>query len=451
MSKDTLPPARILLVDDEAAILRTFRYCLEDAGHRVATAQNSALALEALQHDVFDVCFLDLGLGSESGLELLPKIKAAAPWTRVVVATAQASIDVAVESMRAGASDYLVKPCSPEQLRFAANKQIEARRLEARVEALESERSTHANADLSSTSPGMTQVLDEARRVSDTDASVLILGESGTGKGVTARAIHAWSLRSKGNFVTVNCPSLSADLLESELFGHAKGAFTGATESTQGRVAQADGGTLFLDEIGDFPLALQPKLLRFVQDKEYERVGDAATRRADVRIVAATNRDLDAMVAAGTFRQDLLYRLNVISLHLPALRDRGEDIMQLAQRVLLEFATSYRRPARSFDAAAQQAIRSYAWPGNIRELRNVIERAVILCATEEVGVHCLSIAQESQPQVGSVRVGALVSLEELERAHIVAVMAASPTLDTAANTLGIDASTLYRKRKQYGL
>jgi two-component system, NtrC family, response regulator AlgB len=447
----TPPSARILLIDDEAPILRTFRYCLEDSGYRVTTAQSGAQTLAALEREVFDVCFLDVSIGEESGIELLPKIKSAAPWMRVVVATAHSSVDTAVDAMRAGASDYLVKPCSPEQLRFAASKQVDARRLEARVEALESERGQAVAPDMGSSSPGMAQVLDEARRVADTDASVLILGESGTGKGVMARAIHAWSHRSRGNFVTVNCPSLSAELLESELFGHSKGAFTGAIESTQGRVAQADAGTLFLDEIGDFPLALQPKLLRFVQDKEYERVGDPATRRADVRIIAATNRDLDAMVADGSFRQDLLYRLNVITLRVPALRERPDDVVQLAERALLGFAASYRRPARGFSPAAASAIRSYGWPGNIRELRNVIERAVILCPEPQVDLPHLSIVQGNVAGAGAVRVGAEVSLETLERAHILAVMANAPTLEAAASILGIDASTLYRKRKQYGL
>lgn len=455
MTQDTsapgTTPARILLIDDETAILRTFRFCLEDAGHRVSTAQNGEAAMQALHHDVFDVCFLDIGLGSESGLDLLPGLRSAAPWMRVVVATAHASVDLAVNAMRAGAVDYLVKPCTPDQLRFAAAKQIEARRLEARIEALERDQPRGSPTDLSSSAPAMAQVLDEARRVADTDASVLILGDSGTGKGVLARAIHAWSHRAGGPFVTINCPSLSAELLESELFGHTRGAFTGASESTQGRVAQADGGTLFMDEIGDFPLALQPKLLRFLQDKEYERVGDAATRRADVRIVAATNRDLDAMVAEGTFRQDLLYRLNVIALRLPALHERPQDILPIAQRCLQEFAHAYGRPARGFDSEAEHAIRSYEWPGNVRELRNVIERAVILCPTPDIGVDCLSFVAPESAAIGAARVGATVSLAELERAHIVAVIANSPTLDTAAATLGIDASTLYRKRKQYGL
>jgi NtrC-family two-component system response regulator AlgB len=447
------PPAstaRVLLIDDEAPILRTFRYCLEDDGHRVTTAQDSAQALAALARDVFDVCFLDLRLGNESGIELLPQLRSAAPWMRVVVATAHSSIDAAVEAMRAGAEDFLVKPCSPEQLRFVATRQMEARRVQARLESLEIESSAAAQLSLDSAAPSMAQLLDEARRVADTDASVLVLGESGTGKGVMARALHAWSHRSAGDLVTVNCPSLSAELLESELFGHAKGAFTGASESTQGRVAQADGGTLFLDEIGDFPLALQPKLLRFLQDKEYERVGDASTRRADVRIVAATNKNLDAMLADGSFRQDLLYRLNVITLRVPALRDRREDLQQLAERCLLELSGNYRRPARRFSEAALETIAAYAWPGNIRELRNVIERAVILAPGELIEPAHLSIANGSiDAEAELPRVGGRVTLESLERAHVQAVLASSATLEQAAQTLGIDVSTLYRKRRNY--
>ncbi len=441
---------RVLLVDDEDSILRTFRWCLEDAGFQVVAATDSAQALAALQREVFDVCVLDLRLGEESGLDLLPPLRAAAPWMRVVVATAHSSVDVAVEAMRAGAADFLVKPCAPEQLAQVVSRQAEARRLEARIEALEHERDGEPAPDLESASPAMQRVLEQARRVADTMASVLVLGESGTGKGVLARAIHDWSGRS-GNLVTVNCPSLSADLLESELFGHARGAFTGATESTQGRVAQADGGTLFLDEVGDFPLALQPKLLRFLQEREYERVGDATTRRADVRIVAATNRDLEAMVAEGSFRQDLLYRLNVVGLTLPPLRERREDVPALAERCLRRFAAAYRRPARAFSPAALDAIRNHAWPGNIRELRNAIERAVILSQQSEIDLPQLAIAAAPASVECVPRIGDAVSLAELERAHILAVVGASQTLEQAAQTLGIDASTLYRKRKQYGL
>ena len=441
---------RILLIDDEQNILRTFRYCLEDAGHRVATATDAEQAEQVVQRDVFDLCFLDLRLGETSGLDLLPTLHQYAPWMKVVIVTAHSSIDSALDAIRAGAADYLVKPCSPEQLRMAATKQIQARRLEQRVESLEKEDCATISAEMDSESPLMKKVLDTLRQVADTNATVLILGESGTGKGVAARTIHRCSPRAKAHFVTVNSPSLSAELLESELFGHKKGAFTGASENKLGRVDQAEGGSIFLDEVGDVPLTLQPKLLRFIQDREYERVGDPVTRRADVRIIAATNRDLGAMVKQGQFREDLLYRLNVITVHMPPLRERTEDLATLAETFLLRYAGNYRRPARGFSKAALDAIHAYAWPGNIRELQNVIERAVILCAAAEVDIGLLSIPETSERQ-GRPRIGDALSLEELERTHIRGVMASASSLDAAAKTLGIDVSTLYRKRKQYDL
>ncbi|HCE6609600.1 TPA: sigma-54-dependent response regulator transcription factor AlgB [Pseudomonas aeruginosa] len=440
---------RILLVDDESAILRTFRYCLEDEGYSVATASSAPQAEALLQRQVFDLRFLDLRLGEDNGLDVLAQMRVQAPWMRVVIVTAHSTVDTAVVAMQAGAVDYLVKPCSPDQLRLAAAKQLEVRQLTARLEALEDEVRRQGDG-LESHSPAMAAVLETARQVAATDANILILGESGSGKGELARAIHTWSKRAKKPQVTINCPSLTAELMESELFGHSRGAFTGATESTLGRVSQADGGTLFLDEIGDFPLTLQPKLLRFIQDKEYERVGDPVTRRADVRILAATNRDLGAMVAQGQFREDLLYRLNVIVLNLPPLRERAEDILGLAERFLARFVKDYGRPARGFSEAAREAMRQYPWPGNVRELRNVIERASIICNQERVDIDHLGFSA-TQSASSAPRIGESLSLEDLEKAHITAVMASSATLDQAAKTLGIDASTLYRKRKQYGL
>lgn len=439
---------RILLIDDEPAILRTFRYCLEDAGYQVATASSAEQAYAMVQTQVFDLCFLDLRLGTDSGLDVLPRLREQAPWMRVVIVTAHSAVDTAVNAMQAGAADYLVKPCSPDQLRVAASRQLETSRMAARLKALEHE-SAVANATLDSHCPQMMAVLDTARQVADTDANILILGESGTGKGELARAIHGWSPRQKNALVTINCPSLSAELMESELFGHARGAFTGASENTLGRVSQADGGTLFLDEIGDFPLTLQPKMLRFIQDREYERVGDPITRHADVRILSATNRHLQHMTADGEFREDLLYRLNVITLTLPPLRERTEDIPDLAEGFLSRFVKEYARPARSFSPEALAALQGYHWPGNIRELRNMIERASIICPEEQVDINYLGF---ERPAITSApKAGAELSLEELERAHITAVLGNSGTLDQAAKTLGIDASTLYRKRKQLGL
>ncbi|QEY74518.1 sigma-54-dependent response regulator transcription factor AlgB [Pseudomonas denitrificans (nom. rej.)] len=439
---------RILLVDDESAILRSFRYCLEDEGYSVATASSAQQAENLLQRQVFDLCFLDLRLGDDNGLDVLAQMRVQAPWMRVVIVTAHSAVDTAVDAMQAGAADYLVKPCSPDQLRLAAAKQLEVRQLTARIEALEGEMRKQGDV-LESHSPAMAAVLETARQVAATDANILILGESGSGKGELARAIHGWSKRAKKSCVTINCPSLSAELMESELFGHSRGAFTGATENTLGRISQADGGTLFLDEIGDFPLILQPKLLRFIQDKEYERIGDPVTRNADVRILAATNRDLAGMVAQGTFREDLLYRLNVIVLNLPPLRERAEDIIGLAERFLARFVKDYGRPARGFTEEARALLRRYNWPGNVRELRNVIERASIICNLDLIGIEQLAIGEQTTNS--APRIGEAMSLEELEKAHIAAVMASSATLDQAAKTLGIDASTLYRKRKQYSL
>ncbi|MCY1396808.1 Alginate biosynthesis transcriptional regulatory protein AlgB [compost metagenome] len=439
---------RILLVDDEAAILRSFRYCLEDEGYSVATASSAAQAEALLKRQVFDLCFLDLRLGEDNGLDVLAQMRILAPWMRVVIVTAHSAVDTAVDAMQAGAADYLMKPCSPDQLRLAAAKQLEVSQLTARLEALEGEVRKQGDV-LESQSPAMAAVLETARQVAATDANILILGESGSGKGELARAIHGWSKRAKKACVTINCPSLNAELMESELFGHSRGAFTGATENTLGRISQADGGTLFLDEIGDFPLTLQPKLLRFIQDKEYERVGDPVSRRADVRILAATNRDLASMVANGQFREDLLYRLNVIVLNLPPLRERSEDIPDLSERFLARFVKEYGRPARGFTEEAKDTLRRYSWPGNVRELRNVIERASIICNQEMIGPENLGLSEQTASN--TPRIGEALSLEELEKAHISAVMATSATLDQAAKTLGIDTSTLYRKRKQYNL
>ncbi|MDZ3823743.1 MAG: sigma-54 dependent transcriptional regulator [Pseudoxanthomonas sp.] len=446
---------RILLVDDDRNVLRGFRMTLEDAGYRVATATDPAAAERKLAEGVFDLCFLDQNIGSESGLDLLPRLRQQAPWMRVVMVTGENSVPLVVKAMQLGASDYLIKPCPAELLLGTAARQAEASALARRVAALEQAGGGGTGeVEPASVAPAMQRVLDLARQVADTDASVLILGESGTGKGVLARAIHGWSRRSDEAFVTINCPGLSGELIASELFGHVRGAFTGASENKLGRVDQADGGTLFFDEIGDFPLALQPRLLRFIQDREFERVGDPVTRKADVRMLAATNRDLKAMVADGSFREDLLYRLNVITVELPPLREHAEDIEPLAGRFLARFAAEYRRPARGFSASATRALRAYPWPGNIRELQNVVERASILARGEEVEAGDLGLP-ESAEAAGSVqgrpRAGDAVSLEALEQAHIEAVLGASESLEAAARTLGIDSSTLYRKRKRWGL
>jgi NtrC-family two-component system response regulator AlgB len=329
---------------------------------------------------------------------------------------------------------------------------VRIRRLESHVEDLEGQvRSVIPEADLQTHDPSMRQALQLAFKAAASEATVLLRGESGTGKGVLARSIHARSARAGAPFITVNCPSLSAELLESELFGHAKGAFTGAVHDTVGKVSAAEGGTLFLDEIGDLPLALQPKLLRLLQEKRYERVGESRTRACDIRILAGTNRDLQAAVAAGAFREDLWYRLNVIEVVLPPLRNRRADILPLAEHLIRFFARQGGKPVSGFTEEAKAAMARYPWPGNVRELRNAIERGVILSSGEQVGLGDLPAQVGATLPPSHMEIGGAVTLDQLEAEHIRRVLATTPTMEQAAVVLGIDPSTLYRKRKRYGL
>jgi NtrC-family two-component system response regulator AlgB len=294
----------------------------------------------------------------------------------------------------------------------------------------------------------MRAAIELAVRAATSDAPILLRGENGTGKSVLARLVHASSPRAARPFVTVNCPTLSEELLASELFGHAIGAFTGAVRDQAGRVEAAEGGTLLLDEIGEISPGLQAKLLRFVQDKEFERVGESRTRHADVRVIAATNRDLDADVKAGRFREDLLFRLNVIEVQLPPLRERPEDILGMARQFLAFFARSASRPAPALSPAAERALLVYSWPGNVRELRNAMERAIILFPDRTLVPEALPERIAARASA-ALRIGGPFTLDQVEREHIERVVAGTATLEDAAKVLGIDASTLYRKRKKY--
>jgi NtrC-family two-component system response regulator AlgB len=442
---------RILLIDDEASLRRTLRIALESMEHSVAEASTSDQALDLLGHRQYDAAFLDLRLGQDKGLDLLPALLQLSPGLPVIIITAYATIETAVEAMRRGAADYLPKPFTPEGIRFQLDRVTRLRRLQSHVEELEEQvRAVVPEADLSTQEPAMQQVLDVAFKAAASEATVLLSGESGTGKGILARAIHARSSRAGGPFLTVHCPSLSAELLESELFGHVRGAFTGAVRDSLGKVAAASGGTLFLDEVGDLPPALQPKLLRLLQEKRYERVGETRTRAGDVRILAATNRNLEAETAAGAFREDLLYRLNVIEITIPPLRQRRQDILPLAEHLLGFFARQSGKPITVFTDEARAAIARHGWPGNLRELRNAVERGVILASNVEVGLADLPAPVGSPPRPG-IEVGSAVTLDDLESEHIRRILASASTIDEAATTLGIDPSTLYRKRKRYGL
>jgi NtrC-family two-component system response regulator AlgB len=449
----------ILIVDDEPNIRKVLSVSLTADGHHVTAVGNSRDALETAARQPFDLAFVDLRLGTETGLDLIPRLLAESPWLRIVVVTAYASVETAVEAMKRGAADYLPKPFTPPEVRIVVERVARLRALEQRLESLKGDGGDGigdaAAANLHSQSAAMRRAVELARQVAGSDATVLIRGESGTGKGLIARAIHEWSDRADKPFAVVSCPALSPQLLESELFGHVKGAFTGAVRDNPGRIAATAGGTLFLDEIGDLPLGLQPKLLRFVQDREYERVGDTVTRRADARVITATNVDLELAVREGRFREDLLYRINVIQIDLPPLRERAEDIVSLAERLLARFSRR-RRPLAGFTDEAIAALRNYSWPGNVRELRNAVERGVILCTGDRVGVEHLpegirgSAGGRAAPAAPAA-VGERVSLEALEKAHIRRILATTGSLEEAATVLGIDAATLYRRRKKYGM
>ncbi|MGV3663159.1 MAG: sigma-54-dependent transcriptional regulator [Prosthecobacter sp.] len=449
----------ILIVDDEKIIRDAVSQLVEDAGHYAETASRGDIALQSLKETSFNLVLLDVNLDRENGLDLLVRIQHAHPNIPVVVFTAVATTKIAVEAMRRGALDFLEKPFTTEQFQIVLSRVQKHHKLAERVVELQTQVASQApEAVFESASPAVKEVLDVLFRAASTPVSILILGESGTGKSVAARAVHQRSSRAEKPFVTVHCPGLSRELLESELFGHAKGSFTGAVRDHWGKVKAADGGTLFLDEIGELPLELQPKLLRLLQDREYERVGETTTRTADVRIIAATNRDLKQAVKAGTFREDLYYRLNVITVDMPPLRERLDDLMLYAEKFLKFFARQFGRAVDGFSREARQHILAHTWPGNLRELRNAIERAVILSKGGEITAADLPLQSQgtlngavAEGGIGVPAVGTAVSLEDLEVAHIRALMKSLSNLADVARVLGIDQATLYRKRKKLNL
>ncbi len=441
----------ILVVDDEPAFRLFVGTVLRDAGYDATTAQNGAEALTLLGTRHFHLVLTDLKMPDVSGIEILEAVRRDSPEMPVILITAFGTIDSAVEATRKGAADYLLKPLKdPEELRRVVARALRERRLEdamASMAAPPSRGGIGGEGDIVGQSPALRRVLDLARSVAPSATTALITGESGTGKELIARAIHRWSPRADGPFVAVNCAALPDTLLESELFGHERGAFTGAVAQRRGRFELAHGGTLFLDEVGDMSPALQGKLLRVLETQEFERVGGTKTVRVDVRVIAATNADLAAAVAARRFREDLYYRLGVFPIPLPPLRQRPEDILPLAEHFLARLGRTLRKPVAGFTPEAQERLRAYAWPGNVRELENVVERAVILARGDHIGLPELSLLPVPAPAAGDGG-----ELKALEHAAIIQALAdTGGNRRLAAQRLGIGLRTLQYRLKHYGL
>jgi NtrC-family two-component system response regulator AlgB len=450
-----------LVIDDDKVFREATCLLIEDEGHFAETAASADIALSLLREGKYDAALLDLNLGRDNGLTVLPQLLKIRPNLPIVMFSAQSTVKKAVQAIHLGAVDFLEKPFTRDQFHAVLARLQKFSQMGQQIERLEQEvkesQAQHPEPLFDFETPAIHQVMEVLKRSAKTSASVLILGESGTGKSVAARALHANSHLVDKPFVTVSCPTLSKELLESTLFGHARGSFTGALKDYWGKVKAADGGTLFLDEIGDLPLEIQPKLLRLLQEREYERVGETVTRHADVRIVAATNRDLKKRVAEGLFREDLYYRLNVISVRMPSLRERPGDLIRFSAHYLKHFAENCGRPSVAFTSEAEAAIKQYPWPGNLRELRNAVERAVILATGDKITASDLpaELRSEGTPMSDggrdSLLPGSLATVEQLEELHIRRVLERTESMVDAARILGIDQATLYRKRKKLGL
>jgi len=450
-------PTKVFVVDDEKEMTELVQLGLKKRGFQVVTFSNGADAVAALpEHDV-DVVVTDLNMKGMTGLEVCQQVVAARAELPVIMLTAFGSFETAVGAIRAGAYDFVTKPVEIEALAIAIRRAAERRQLRGEVKRLrEVVASTRGRGDLVGASPAMQQVYTLIDQVSATDATVLITGESGTGKEVVARSIHDRSRRKDGPFVAINCAAVPEALLESELFGHAKGAFTDAKQSRQGLFQQAAGGTLFLDEIGEMALALQPKLLRAIQERKVRPVGAENEITTDVRLIAATNRDLEDMVEDKRFREDLYYRINVIHIPLPPLRARGGDVLLLANHLLRQYAVVFDKKVLSLSQAAAERLVTYDWPGNVRELGNCLERAVALAHFEEIQVEDLpdKVRQQKSPRpsLSGNDVPELLTLEEVERRHVLRVLEACHGNRTdAAKVLGLDRKTLYRKLLRWGV
>ena len=444
---------RILVVDDEASARSGLAKLLGQSGYVVDTAENGKEALVVAADHPPDVVVTDLRMPEMDGLTLLGTLRESHRDLPVIVATAFGEVSSAVAAMRAGASDYLTKPIEIEALLVAIERACERRALRAETENLRRqlrERDAEGLQGLIGVSPAMQKVYRVARQVAASRATLLLTGESGTGKGELARAIHALSSRAEGPFISLHCASIPEALLESEMFGHERGSFTGADKRRIGRFEQAAGGTLFLDEVGDLSPLVQTKLLRVLQERSLERVGGNETVAIDVRVIAATNRELTAEVREGRFREDLFYRLNVVRLDMPPLRLRGSDVLVLAEAFLRRFALDNNKPVETFTAAARTKILAHRWPGNVRELENAIERAVVLCEAAEVDADDLPFAA-AQPMRGAVRVPG-ATMAEIERWAILTTLEATDaSTSKAADLLDISVRTIQYRLHEYGM
>jgi two-component system, NtrC family, response regulator AlgB len=450
-----------LVIDDDKTFRDATCFLIEESGHYAEGVESGRLGLNSLKEDKWDAVLLDVNLGTENGVDVLAEMQRQTPDVPVVMFTAQGSVKTAVEAMRRGAVDFLEKPFQHEQFMTVLARLQRFRQMGQRIERLEQEaieiKAQSLEPMFDFTTPIMREVMEVLMRAAKTPASILLFGESGTGKSVAARMIHQQSHLADKPFVTVSCPSLSKELLESELFGHVRGSFTGAIKDHWGKVRAAEGGTLFLDEIGDLPMEIQPKLLRLLQEREYERLGENVTRTANLRVIAATNRNLKKRVAEGLFREDLYFRLNVITVEMPPLRSCDEDLIRFAEHYEKFFAEQCARQIAGFSPEAVACIRAYSWPGNLRELRNAIERAVILTKRDRLFPEDFPAELRGQNTVSSsagedsAQVGSRISLEKLEQAHIGKIIERTSSLTEAADVLGIDQATLYRKRKKTGL
>jgi DNA-binding NtrC family response regulator len=442
-------PLRVLVVDDEADTRDALRGALEDRGHSVAEAESGDQALEMLEKQRPDAVLLDLNMEGLHGLDALLRIREMAPDVAVIVVTGENTTDNAFQSAKRGAFDFIAKPVRPRDVPHLLDVLAEAARLTRQRRATPAPPA--ADLGMVGSSPALEALMEKVRRVAPSQGRVLITGENGSGKELVAHAIHNLSKRSEGPFIKLNCAAIPKDLVESELFGYERGAFTSAVQAKKGRLELADGGTLFLDEIGDLSFEAQAKLLRVIETGEFERVGGTRTQKCDVRIVAATNKDLVAARGSGEFREDLFHRLNVLPLHVPALRERRTDVTPLATHFLALACEGESRPVKRLTDDARKVLEDYSWPGNVRELRNLMERAAVLVDGEAVRAEDLAVWLDPSP-AGEEGVGLRGEIERREADAIRrALEGADWNVTQAAAGLGIDRTNLHRKMRKYGI